>query len=91
MKEIIEEIIGIPPAELGKGSPIKVEIVDTEDDVYHDFARAQMTPFILPGGPVGQYRRLACCSTLIPANSSDRWSSTLKSMSPDSPISTDPR
>ena len=67
----IQKLMSIPPEELGKGSSIKVEIVDTEDDIYHDFARVmankirennargEITAFILPVGPVGQYRRLA--------------------------------
>lgn len=61
----------ITPQQLGKGSRIGLEIVDTEDDIYHDMARVMVdeivknnatrknTVFIVPVGPVGQYRRLA--------------------------------
>jgi glucosamine-6-phosphate deaminase len=71
MDKALEDILSIPPEELGRGSPIKVEILDTEDDTYHDFARVmayriqennargEITAFILPVGPIGQYRRLA--------------------------------
>ncbi len=56
---------------LGKGSPIDLEIVDTEDDIYYHMAldmfdqicannaAGKNTVFIVPVGPIGQYRRLA--------------------------------
>jgi glucosamine-6-phosphate deaminase len=65
-----DSIFSIPPERLGKGTRIKVEILETEDDIYHDFARVMFneigknnasgrpTVFILPVGPVGQYKRL---------------------------------
>ena len=61
----------ITPEELGKGSKIALEIVDTEDDIYYHMAlhmlkeikannaAGKKTVFIVPVGPVGQYRRLA--------------------------------
>jgi len=70
-KTVSDSIFSIPPERLGQGTRIKVEIVDTEDDIYHDFARVmfneikknnaagKLTVFILPVGPVGQYKRLA--------------------------------
>ena len=66
-----DSIFSIPPERLGQGTRIRVEIVETEDDIYHDFARVmfneirknnaagKLTVFILPVGPVGQYKRLA--------------------------------
>jgi glucosamine-6-phosphate deaminase len=64
----------IPKAQLGKGSPVRLEIVETEDDLY-DAIAADMAErirvsirerrpclFIVPVGPVGQYRRLAAIS-----------------------------
>ncbi len=65
------DILRIPPEQLGQGTSIRVDIVDTEDDVYHDCAWAMFqaivrgaaerrhTVLIVPVGPVGQYRRLA--------------------------------
>ncbi len=67
----MRDIMSIPPEELGKGSPIKVEILETQADVANDFARVmankirehnalgKTTAFILPVGPTPQYRRLA--------------------------------
>jgi len=61
----------ITPEELGKGSRIALEIVDTEDDIYYHMAfhmlkeikannaMGKKTVFIVPVGPIGQYRRLA--------------------------------
>jgi len=57
--------------ELGKGSSISLEILDTEDDIYYDMAltmfneikennkKGKNTVFICPVGPIGQYRRFA--------------------------------
>ncbi|NPV08393.1 MAG: glucosamine-6-phosphate isomerase [Anaerolineae bacterium] len=61
----------IPPEELGRGSRIALEIVDTDVDLYHHMAWTMLdalranntagrpTVFIVPVGPVGQYRRFA--------------------------------
>ncbi|HEY9053460.1 MAG TPA: glucosamine-6-phosphate isomerase [Rectinemataceae bacterium] len=61
----------IPPERLGEGSPVRVRIVDEELDLYYAMAfdmaervrlaAATGTPcvFIVPVGPVGQYRRFA--------------------------------
>lgn len=61
----------IPAERLGEGSSIKLEILESEDDLYNDFARVmantvrannatgRVTAFIAPVGPVGQYRRFA--------------------------------
>lgn len=61
----------ITPEELGKGSAIGLEILDTEDDIYYHMAldmldciiennqNGKNTVFIVPVGPIGQYRRLA--------------------------------
>ncbi len=65
-----EDCMWIDEKDLGRNTPIKVEILDTEDDLYHDMARemadairqgnaqGRPTVFIVPVGPVGQYRRL---------------------------------
>lgn len=57
--------------QLGKGSPIGLEIVDTEEDLYYHMAMdmfdritannsaGRPTVFIIPVGPVGQYKKLA--------------------------------
>lgn len=67
----LDSIFSIPPERLGKGTHIKVEILEREDDAYHDFARVMFnairqnnatgkrTVVILPVGPVGQYPHLA--------------------------------
>ena len=64
------ELMRIPPERLGEGTSIRVEILDTEDDLYHDMAHemadlirannaaGKTTTMIVPVGPVGQYRRL---------------------------------
>lgn len=67
----------IPPEKLGVGSPIALEVVDTDIDLYHHIAwtmadalrennaAKQPTVFIVPVGPVGQYRRFAAiCNRL---------------------------
>lgn len=66
-----QEILNIPTRELGKDSDIEVEIVGTEDELYRHFAwtmfdiiqehnrQGRSTSFILPVGPVGQYKILA--------------------------------
>ncbi|MGC9318463.1 MAG: glucosamine-6-phosphate isomerase [Armatimonadota bacterium] len=65
------DVTTIPAEDLGKGSPIRTEVLETDQDLYHDMARTMLnklaeneelgrpTVFILPVGPVGQYRRLA--------------------------------
>jgi glucosamine-6-phosphate deaminase len=66
-----EEFMKIPGDQLGRGTQIKVETVESETDLYHDMARVmfnaivdglekgQPPVFILPVGPRDQYRRLA--------------------------------
>ncbi len=66
-----EDVTMIPADKLGHGSPIAVEMMEADEDLYHDMARTMLnkyleneavgrpTVFILPVGPVGQYRRLA--------------------------------
>ncbi|MHB0875431.1 MAG: 6-phosphogluconolactonase [Anaerolineae bacterium] len=61
----------IPPDRLGIGSAIVLEVVDSDIDLYHHIARTMVdalrennaagrpTVFIVPVGPVGQYRRFA--------------------------------
>ena len=65
------DVFDIPPNALGEGSPIGLEVVDTDIDLYHHLAwsmvdalrqnnqSGQPTVFIVPVGPVGQYRRFA--------------------------------
>jgi len=65
------DVTTIPAEKLGEGSPIRVEVLETDQDLYHDMARTMLnqvrandaagrpTVFILPVGPVGQYRRMA--------------------------------
>lgn len=65
------DVTSIPAEQLGVGSPIRTEILETEQDLYHDMVRTMLnavrandaigkpTVFILPVGPVGQYRRMA--------------------------------
>ena len=57
--------------ELGIGSPIALKIVDTEEDIYYHMAldmfehiaannqAGKNTVFIVPVGPVGQYKKLS--------------------------------
>lgn len=65
------DITRIRPEDLGKGSRIRTEILETPEDIYNDFAcvmanrirknnsDGRVTTFIVPVGPTGQYRRLA--------------------------------
>ena len=65
------DIMTIPPERLGQGSSIKIEILQTPEDIANDFARVmsntirannsqgRRTTFIVPVGPTGQYSRLA--------------------------------
>ncbi len=67
----MEDVTRIEAADLGEGASVRVEILETNEDLYHDMARTMLnklaannvegypTAFILPVGPVGQYRRLA--------------------------------
>lgn len=67
----MEDFSYVGAEELLKKSKIPLEIVDTEDDIYHDMARLMFeeiernnvlqknTVFIVPVGPVFQYRRFA--------------------------------
>jgi len=67
----MDDVTTIPADQLGVGSPIRTEILETDQDLYHDMARTMLnavrandaigkpTVFILPVGPVGQYRRMA--------------------------------
>lgn len=67
----MDDVTMIPAEKLGEGSPIRVEMLETDEDLYHDMARTMLnkvaendaagrhTAFILPVGPVGQYRRMA--------------------------------
>ena len=67
----MQDVTMIPAEELGKGSSIRVEVMEADQDLYHDMARTMLnkviendregypTVFILPVGPVGQYRRMA--------------------------------
>lgn len=71
MTDSIREITMIPRDKLGKGSSIKLEILDTEEDIYYDMAREMLdeimknnregrnTVFICPVGPIGQYAKFA--------------------------------
>ena len=66
-----EDLMKIPKERLGEGTNIKVEIVESEIDLYNDMARVMFKAivaglekgrppvFILPVGPRDQYRRLA--------------------------------
>ncbi len=65
------DVTQIPADKLGEGTRVRVEILETNEDLYHDMARTMINHvracqeagrpavFILPVGPVGQYRRLA--------------------------------
>ena len=97
----------ISKEELGKGSPIRLEILDTEDDIYHDMAREMIveikknnsvgknTVFIVPVGPVGQYRRFArtCnlehidCKNVYMFNMDEYLTDDQKLISYDNPLS----
>ncbi|MFQ6099428.1 MAG: glucosamine-6-phosphate isomerase [Armatimonadota bacterium] len=72
----MNDVTRIPPEDLGKGSAIKVQIVETEIDLYWEFARVMFnrirennaagrpSVFIVPVGPIGQFSRLAhLCNT----------------------------
>lgn len=65
----IKNFLFIPPEDLGKGTNIKVEIVDTIEDTYHDFARVLLneiknnkakkrTVVVLPVGPTEVYPKI---------------------------------
>jgi glucosamine-6-phosphate deaminase len=70
-ERLSREAVRIPRADLGKGCRIKLDVVDTEEDLYHEMVRVVVgqirrdrevgkpTVWIVPVGPVGQFRRLA--------------------------------
>jgi len=82
----MEDVTTIPAEKLGEGSPIRVEILETDEDLYHDMARTMLnkvrendalgkpTLFILPVGPVGQYRRMARICNLERIGLRNLWS-----------------
>jgi len=65
------DVTTIPADRLGEGTPIRTEVLESDQDLYHDMARTMLnmvrendelgrpTVFIVPVGPVGQYRRMA--------------------------------
>lgn len=75
----------ITKEQLGIGSPIGLEIVGTEDDVYDHMAQdmyerivannaaGKNTVFIVPVGPIGQYRRLAGMCNANSLNLKNVW------------------
>ena len=97
----------IPPEKLGQGSPIKVEILPTAIDIANDFARVmanelrqhnaqgRRTCFILPVGPVRQYRRFArlcdlegiSCRELVTINMDEYCDQSGKAVPPEHPMS----
>src|ERR1043165_6937810 len=60
-----------PREKLGQHPRIKLDVVDTEDDLYYEMVRVlvallrtdqkrgKVTVWVVPVGPVGQFRRLA--------------------------------
>ncbi len=71
MKKAMKKFEEITKEELGAGSPIGLELAGTEEDLYYHMAtdmlehilanneKGKNTVFIVPVGPVGQYRKLA--------------------------------
>jgi glucosamine-6-phosphate deaminase len=67
MTGLLPEYLGIPPQELGRGTPVRVEILGDMGDVARHFARAIFDEIarkadltmVLPVGPVDQYPVLA--------------------------------
>ncbi|MCD6351043.1 MAG: glucosamine-6-phosphate isomerase [Armatimonadetes bacterium] len=67
----MQDIMSLPPEELGRGTQVTVEIMPTAEDLYWDIAwrmlrelqrareEGRRAVFIVPVGPVGQYERLA--------------------------------
>jgi glucosamine-6-phosphate deaminase len=65
------DYLAIPPEELGRGTNVRVTLVETNDDLDRHFAHAMLTclqtnqtagrptALIVPVGPVGQYRHFA--------------------------------
>lgn len=101
------DIMKIPAERLGEGSPIQVEILPTAEDVANDFARVMAnkvrennaagkpTCFILPVGPIRQYRRFArlcnveniCCSHLVTINMDEYLTDDKRLLPADHPMS----
>lgn len=75
----------ITKEELGIGSPIALKIVDTEEDIYYHMAldmfehiaannqAGKNTVFIVPVGPVGQYKKLAWLCNKNRVNLKNVW------------------
>lgn len=101
------DIMKIGPEKLGEGSSIRVEILPTAEDVANDFARVMAnkvrennaagkpTCFILPVGPIRQYRRFArlCnienidCRRLVTINMDEYLTDEKELLPPDHPMS----
>lgn len=102
------DVLSIPPERLGEGTSIGVDIVETDVDLYNDIALEMLqeivqnnevgrpTVFILPVGPVGQYRRLArlcnrrdvSCANVVCINMDEYLDETGKEYLPyDHPLS----
>ena len=104
---MLRDIMRIPPEGLGEGRSIRVEILPTAEDVANDFARVMAnkvrennaagkpTCFILPVGPIRQYRRFArlCnvenirCERLVTINMDEYLTDDKELLSPDHPMS----
>ena len=66
-----KNVLEISEVDLGKNSHIRLDVLDTNEDLYYDMARVMFdeiklnnslgkkTAFICPVGPVGQYSKLA--------------------------------
>ncbi len=105
--ESLRAALSIPPERLGEGTTVRVTIVESEIDLYNLFAQhmlqiieennaaGRMTKFIVPVGPVGQYRRLArlcnlrrtSCRGLVLFNMDDYLTDRDEPLPLDSPLS----
>ena len=101
------DVMRIPSEQLGRGSSIRVEILPTEYDVANDFARVMAntlrennargrpTCYILPVGPIRQYRRFArlcnvegiSCRDLVTVNMDEYLTDDLELVPMDHPMS----
>jgi len=66
----VKKILSIPPEQLGEGTNMKVDLVDTVEDTYFDFTRVfineikknniigERTVFIIPVGPIEPYPKI---------------------------------